>query len=335
MSTPSLRRIVTLALALSLMPMMSGCGALVVTVGAQEEGLERSVVARDEGWPWSRVAIIDVSGVLVNGHRSGVLSQGEHPVNLLHEQLALAERDPWVKAVILRINSPGGTVTASDAMYREVIRFKERTGKPVVVLMMDVAASGGYYVACAGDHILAYPSTVTGSVGVILQTMSLKPLLGKIGVETLALTSGPNKAMGSPLESLKDEHKALLQGMVDDFYARFVEIVRASRPRIPADRFAQVVDGRVFTGTQAVPLGVVDELGDVYDAWRVAKRLAGVERAHLLRYHRPLQNPASPYAGAPQRTPEVQFNLAQINLDTGQPFDRAGFFYLWQPTAHE
>src|SRR5690606_11863515 len=189
-----------------------------------------------------RVALIDVSGMIINASPRGLLYQGENPVSLLHEQLQEARCDSRVKSVVLRINSPGGTVTASDAMYRQIKRFREETGKPVVALMMDVAASGGYYVACASDEIVAYPTTITGSIGVILQTISVKPALDRIGIHAEALTTGPNKDAASPLSTLTDVHRAVLIAMVDDFFQRFVATVRENRPNIPQDQFATVTD---------------------------------------------------------------------------------------------
>lgn len=318
----------------------TGCGNLVFTVGLSSGSSElTSTVVHDEaGSSDNRVAIIDISGMILNGARPGLLSQGENPVALLTEQLEKARHDADVKAVILRVNTPGGTVTATDIMYREVLRFKEATKKPVVVLQMDIAASGGYYLSCAGDHVVAYPSTITGSIGVIIQLMTFKPALDRWGIATEALTSGKNKAAGSPLGTLTDEHRAVLQELVTDFYAKFTETVRAARPKIPAERFAEVTDGRVFSGVDALELGLVDELGDLYDAHAKAKSLAKIKSADMVIYHRPLNYVASPYAAAPVPQPQsgganggTQVNLLQLNLPEMPGGASAGFYYLWQP----
>jgi protease-4 len=219
-------------------------------------------------------------------------------------------------------------------MYREVERFRQRTGKPVVALMMDVAASGGYYLAVSADHIVTYPTTVTGSIGVLVQTISVKPALSRIGIEARALTSGPNKDAGSPFNVMTEDQQATLQHLVDTFYGRFTDLVRQRRPDIPEDRFAMVTDGRVVTGVDAVELGLADEVGDLYDAFARAKDLAGIDAAKLIVYHRPLEYVASAYAGVPA-APGVgtQVNIAQFNLGglvpgLDPPF---GFYYLWQP----
>jgi protease-4 len=320
-----------------------GCAPMTITLNTDgPSGLESKLVVSDEERTRNKIAIIDIAGTLVNGHQTQLLGRGIHPVSLLHEKLEEAHEDSNVKAIILRLNTPGGTVTASDIMYREVLRFKKRSGKPVIVLMMDVAASGGYYISCAADHIVAYPSTVTGSIGVILQTVNFKPLMDKIGVNAEALTSGKNKAAGSPFEALEDEHRQILQSLVDDFYKRFVEVVRKGRPNIPADQFDMVVDGRVFSAGKAKELGLVDQLGDIYDAWDVAKEKAGIEHANLIIYHRPLASPASPYASSPvggagatsgaQVPPGgTQVNFAQINVSDLFTQRPSGFYYIWSP----
>ena len=325
--------------------MLVGCGPITFTIGGSPatKPLSMSIVQTEGGWLGPRVAIIDVSGMLSNGPKRGLLSTSENPTSLLHEKLERARTDPRVKAVLLRLNTPGGTVTASDAMYRQLIRFKERSGKPVVAIMMDVAASGGYYLACAADRIVAYPSTVTGSIGVIIQTISFKPAMDRLGIDAEAIVSGPNKDAGSPFSKLTEEHRQVLRSMLDDFYIRFVTLVRRSRSGIPAGRFDEVTDGRVYSGDAALKVGLVDEVGDLHDAFALAKGLAGVKRAELVMYHRPNNTARTPYAAASGVAGSpganglpgpggVQINLAQINLAENPVGRGVGFYYLWQPT---
>ncbi|MEX2672188.1 MAG: signal peptide peptidase SppA [Phycisphaeraceae bacterium] len=317
---------------------LTACSPMTFTVGLRpsDEKIESSIVERDEGfWVRDRVAIVDISGLIHNVRTSGLLSSEPNPVGVLHETLEAARQDDNVKAIILRLNSPGGTVTASDAMYREIERFRRETDKPVVTIMMDVAASGGYYVACATDHVIAYPTTITASIGVIMQTVSVKPALARVGVQAEAITSGPNKDTGSPLSTLTDEKRAVLQNMVDDFYTQFVGVVREARPNITEADFADATDGRAVTGVAAYEMGLVDQLGDVHDAWAKAKQLAGVERAHLVMYHSNYQPANSPYARTPVGQPSsgTQVNIAQINLDDLFTAGDAtmAFMYLWRP----
>ena len=329
--------IVAAALVATWSALLGGCGPITFTVGSgpADRPLTATVVESDGGRGGDRVALIDISGLIINSSRRGLLSQSDNPVGVLHEKLREARRDRRVKAVILRLNTPGGTVTASDAMYREIRRFRSKTGKPVVALMMDVAASGGYYVACATDEIVAYPTAVTGSIGVILQTISLEPALTRWGITAEAITTGPNKGAGSLLTELTDENRAMLQAMVDDFYARFVEVVRDARPGIPDERFATVTDGRVLSGVDAAEVGLVDEVGDLHDAFALAKRLAGVTRADLVMYHRQGGYAGSPYARAPVDAAGgrgMEVNLLQVNLPDSLAEPRMGFYYLWRPT---
>lgn len=320
--------------------LLPGCGNLTMTIGLSSGGreLQAATVHTEAGAAGHRVAIVDVSGMILNSRRSGILSEGDNPVALFAEQLKKAGDDGDVKAVILRINSPGGAVTATDMMYREVRRFRQQTGKPVVALQMDIAASGGYYLSCAADHVVAYPSTITGSIGVIIQTFTLKPMLDRWGVQMEALTSGRNKAAGSPFGTLTEDHRAILQGLVDDFYARFRDVVKQARPKIPQERFAEVTDGRVFSGDDALQLGLIDQVGDLYDAFEKAKELAKISKADMVLYHRPLSYVATPYAAAPGRAAGdsrdaigTQFNLVQLNIDDMPGGGSVGFYYLWQP----
>jgi len=317
----------------------SGCGPLTFTVGTgpADQKLTHTVVLTDGQPASSRVAMIDVSGMILNMSPRGLLYQGDNPVSVLHEKLQLAQDDARVKAIILRLNTPGGTVTATDAMYREIERFKEESGKPVIALMMDVAASGGYYLACSSDTIVAYPTTITGSIGVIMQTITFKPAMDRFGIHAEAFTSGPNKAAGSPLGDMTDEHRQVLRKIVDDFYVRFTEVVRQKRPNIPPESFATVTDGRVLTGDDALRFGLVDQLGDLHDAFALAKQMANLPHGDLIVYHRPQRYVGSPYVAAPTPPAEdgrhIEINLAQINLDGAMPIPGAtvGFYYLWQP----
>ncbi len=319
--------------------MIAGCGPMTLVVGITpgDQELTSTAVIPDGRLGSDKVAVIDVSGIIINADRPGLIRNGENPLSLFHEKLRKAENDDRVKAIILRLNTPGGAVTASDAMYRDVIRFKTKTKKPVVALMMDVTASGGYYLACSADHIVAYPTCVTGSIGVIVQTISVKPALAKIGVHTEAITSGPNKDAGSPLSTLSDEHRRIFNDLVDDFYNRFVNVVRTNRPDIHPDRLAELTDGRVISGDDAAAVGLADQTGDLYTAFESARSLAGIKKADLILYHRPLIHVGSPYAAAPAATPETTnttINLAQINL-TGHALagsdSPAVFYYLWCP----
>jgi protease-4 len=317
---------------LVLLLLAGGCTRMrfvVEAVPAEDELIETEVL-RDDGAGKSapKIALIDVSGMILDAERPGLLRQGENPVSRFTESLRKAAGDHRVKGVIVRINSPGGGVTACDILYRQVMRFKEKTGRPVVMLMADVAASGGYYLACAGDEIVAHPTTVTGSIGVIIQTFNFSEGMRKIGIKADAITSGSNKAMGTPFEPMPPEHRALLQGLVDEFYDGFIEVVTDSRPGISPADLEWIEDGRVITGRRAAEVGVVDRIGDLQVAFDATKTRAGVDRARLVKYHRPIEYVGSAYGSGPSAGTQV--NLLQLNL-AGLDLDQPGFYYLWDP----
>ena len=278
-----------------------GCAnyRLVVEPYDRNQALHETTVFTDDGASKSsgdKVAMISYTGLIAMGRRPSLLGKGRNPVSDFVEALEKARKDDRVKAIILSINSPGGTVTASDIMYQQVRRFKEKSKKPVVVLMGEVAASGGYYLSCAGDEIIARPTTITGSIGVIIETINFSEGLAKIGIHARSVTSGPNKSMGSPFEPEKPEHRKIMQGMVDEFYARFVDIVKKNRPNLAQDDLPKATDGRVVTGHHALELGLVDAVGYLPDAFSAAKRLAHLDRARLVKYHRPGEFVPTAYA---------------------------------------
>jgi protease-4 len=303
----------------------------VVDVVPSEDELTETVVVDDGRSGGSKVALIEMSGLIVDaGGGSSIVGRRENPVAAFTEALAKAKDDPKVRSVVLRINSPGGTVTATDVMYRELKRFRAESQKPVVVLMADVAASGGYYLACGGDEIIAHPTTVTGSIGVIMQLISISDGLQRIGIHAEAITSGPNKAIGSPLAPLSSEHREIFQGMVDDFFGGFRAVVVANRSGLRAEDIPMVTDGRVVTGQRAAEIGLVDSTGDLHDAFTAAKKRAGIEQARLVRYHRPVDYVGSAYGAAP--SPAAEINL--VSIDAGAILDgQPGFYYLWDPLA--
>jgi protease-4 len=187
------------------------------------------------------------------------------------DQLKKFRKDERIKAIILRIESPGGSVAASQEIYREVVKTVAR--KKVLVSMGNIAASGGYYVAAAADRIVANPGTLTGSIGVIMRVSNIQELLQKIGVSLEVVKTGPYKDVGSPVRRMKPEEKQLLEGVIQNVHRQFVAAIVQSR-RLPPAQVEKIADGRIFTGEQAKELGLVDELGSFEDAVESAKRLA-------------------------------------------------------------
>ncbi|NQU75951.1 MAG: signal peptide peptidase SppA, partial [Planctomycetes bacterium] len=274
----------------------SGGGFLVRPVPA-EQRLAESVVSRDRGLlVVDKIAVVDLDGLLENRRHGAFLGDGENPVSLFVEKLDKAQADRAVRAVIVRINSPGGGVTASDIMYQRLMQFRNQSKVPVVAVIEDLGASGGYYVACAADTIFAHRSSVVGSIGAIVQTVSFAGTMSKLGIDAQAVTSGRFKDMASPLKPLDSEDLKILQGMVDEFQKRFAEVVAAGRPKLSVEKVGVLADGRVYTGEQALGNGLVDRVGTMNDAIAYAKQLCGGKRMKVVVYHRPLGYRGTVYA---------------------------------------
>jgi protease-4 len=308
---------------------LCGCFNGLLLRPIQDDGpVSESVVLDAKHWHCrNKIALIDVEGLIINARTSGLLGSGDNPMSLFRERLDAAADDPRVKAVVLRINSPGGAVTASDIMYQDVLRFRRDTCKPVVACMMDVAASGGYYLAMGCDRVYAHPTTVTGSIGVIMSLYNAHGLFEKIGLESNPIKSGPNKDLGNPGRPMTEEERQILQGMVNGFYEQFVQVVVRGRG-LPEERIRALADGRVYTGLDAKKLGLVDEIGYLEDAIQAAMDMAGVCDAKVVAYDRCDGYRGSVYAGLPKLPSEfkVKFEVPGLNPQTG-----AAFMYLWEP----
>jgi protease-4 len=221
------------------------------------------------------VAIVRVEGQILPGDAPDGLFGGGAYAERITRQLRALQRNPAVKAVVLRVDSPGGEVVASDEIAQEVRRTRE-AGKKVVVSMGSLAASGGYYVSAGADRILANPTTTTGSIGVIGVIPNAQELLSTLGIQVQVIKSGPFKDEGSLFRPLTDEERAIFQRMIDEAYEQFVQVIAEGRKLDPA-RVREIGDGRIYTGLQARQLGLIDEFGDLRRAIQVAAELAGIK----------------------------------------------------------
>lgn len=310
-----------------------GCApsAYKITPVPVSRELDETVVVDDGGLISDKIALIDVDGIIMNRPRPTLFGKGENPVSLFVEKLDKAREDKQVKGVILRINSPGGGVTASDLMYQELQRYKEDTDEPVIAVMMDVSASGGYYIACACDELIAQPTTITGSIGVIMQLVSFAGTMHKLGIEPNAIVSGKMKDAGSPLKKLTPAERKIFQGLVDEFYGRFVEVVAKGRPNMQKSHVRKLADGRVWSGEQALELGFVDRLGSLRDAIATIKQRIEAERVRVVTYHRPLGYKANVYSETPTSPYPSQVNLINVDLQESWLPNTPQFLYLWAP----
>lgn len=231
----------------------------------------------------NQLVAIDISGVISSGQFG---FSGQANSARIMEQINQLREDENVKGLLLRVNSPGGSSAASEAIYQEIIEYKSETGNPVVVAMEDVAASGGYYIATAADQIFASPATTTGSIGVIMQFKDMKELYKKIGVRNVTFKSGDYKDIGNPDRDLTEEEKNFLQELVDEIHEQFVEVIVNER-ELSRTEVEELADGRIFTGNQAKEINLVDQLGNFYHAVDELERLAEIEgEAELIYYDR-------------------------------------------------
>lgn len=241
--------------------------AALTTIGLLALGLVVvSVLAtliQDIGWfGGDKVAVIRIEGIIVDSRE---------PI----EELRRYRENPSIKAIVLRIDSPGGGVVPSQEIYTEVRKARADGKVKLVASMGNIAASGGYYIAAATDKIVANPGTLTGSIGVIMELANVKALLDKVGVQSVVIKSGKHKDLASPFRTMSIEERALLQGVLDDVHDQFIQAVAAGRG-LQVDQVRDLADGRIFTGRQAKTVSLVDELGDLQDAIRLAGRLVGI-----------------------------------------------------------
>jgi protease-4 len=323
------RRIETVRAAI-LAVLIGGCSVISVDLTPRIRALTEETV---EGRGAAKIVLMDVSGMLSDAGPTPILNLGTPPARVpmlvrIREELKKAEEDRQVRALIVRINSPGGTVTASDIVFREIEAFKQRTRLPVVAVMMDVAASGGYYVALAADTIIAHPTTVTGSIGTIMISVNAEGLLQKLGVAATAIKSAEHKDMGSPFRPLTAEERGIFQSVINELQRQFVAKVVANRKLSP-EAAGKLADGRIYTADQALAHGLVDRIGYMSDAVALARRAAGVDDARVIVYHRPRQYRATYYA----RTDDAPIAGLDASLSGMASLAASGprFLYLWWP----
>jgi len=248
--------------------------------GSRERVLKQRFVS-GESEAEDKILIINVQGELNNDRKGSLYQKGM--VDEIIDELKQAENDEKTRAIILDINSPGGPVVDADILYGKIMELRK---KKVIIAYLDrMAASGGYYIASACDKIVAHPLTITGSIGVIMNTMNVQGLLEKkLGIEMGVIKSGKFKDMGSPYRKMQKTERQMLQALVDEAYVRFVQSVADGR-RMPFNKVAEVADGRIFSATQGKAYGLVDILGTEDTAVLVAKKLAGLKKAKVVEFY--------------------------------------------------
>ncbi len=312
-------------LILAMLATLSGCAFVNVPLIPPPSPLEEQVL---EGDGAGKILLLDISGTISEDEKSGGLLGRPAPsmVSLIRESLQKAEKDDSVKGVILRINSPGGTVTASDIIHHDIVEFRKRRKIPVVACIMATGASGAYYAATAADEIVAHPTAITGSIGVILMKFNVEGLMGKIGVEEQTVKSGDKKDIMSPFRKATPEEVRLAQEIIDHLYGRFLDVAMA-RPgnRLTRDELRKLADGRIYTAGQALEAKLIDRIGYLDDVIAGIRKTIGDDKARIVSYYRPGTYRGSIYADAGEKGGVMEL------LGGMDAFSGAGFMYLWRP----
>ncbi len=281
-----------------------------------------------EGTGDQKVLVLSINGTISDQPKEKLLGSRPSMVQELVAHLKRAEKDGNIKAILLKVNSPGGTVTASDIIYHEISAYKERTGVKMVVSMINLAASGGYYVSLPADWIMAHPTSLTGSIGVIFARPGVSGFMEKLGLQMNVSKSGDRKDMGSPFRPPTEEDQAIFQQLTDEMAERFLGLVDKHRHIKPLYR-AQIASAQIFSAAEARKVGLVDEIGYLNDALAKAKTLAGLSPdARVVTYRRyqseddNIYNPAARSSGG-----DINAKGSALSLLTAA--QNAGFYYLW------
>ncbi|MDX1347982.1 MAG: signal peptide peptidase SppA [Thiomicrorhabdus chilensis] len=308
---------------------LSGC-ATIKLGPSYDKPFKEQVVAETDG-AQAKVLLVEVKGTISDQPDKGLLGKAPSLLDSVLMQLKKAEDDEDIKTVLLKINTPGGGVTASDILYHELLAFKERTGKKLYVQMMDVAASGGYYIAMAADHVQAHPTSVTGSVGVISMTPDISGTMEKIGVGVNIYKTGESKDMGSPFRAASERDKALFQNLVEEMAQRFYGVVQKNR-KLTDQQMDEVKSARIYTGEAAKHAGLVDSLGYLSSATQAACELSGESKCNVVTYRYQKNPNASLYSPNVSVAPQApSMNLLEAPILNHALNLEPGLYYLYLP----
>jgi protease-4 len=308
---------------------LTGCQAPKIRLfpGAADPLQEYTLEGKEKG----KVLVISVRGTISDAPKKKFVSTRPSMVQEVVSQLRKAQKDPEVKAVILKVNSPGGSVTASDILYNEILAYKQKTKAKVVVAMMGVAASGGYYISLPADYILAHPTSVTGSVGVLFLRPDVAGLMGKVGLGVEVSKTGKNKDMGSPFRQATAEERQIINDLIAQLGNRFLDRVAEHR-KINPDDLKTISTARIFLADDALKLGMVDSVGYLAEAVSQAKKLANLPQdAKIVVYRRTEYPDDNLYNPSTSHDEGRGLSIVSLELPASLTALQAGFYYLWQP----
>ena len=333
----SLRRNIVLLLMCLSFFLFQGCAVIVAPILYPRKGkIEEILIQEAEGWfVKDKALLVDISGILTSSKNGGLFGSSENVVDTLKEVLKKAEEDPYVKALVLRINSPGGDVTSSDIIYKELKEFRAKTGKIVVAEHMGLATSGAYYISMAADKVYAHPTTLTGNIGVIATFPKLKDLSTKIGIDVRVIKSGDKKDIGSLWRDFSPEEREILESVINEYYERFVTIVAENRKNLDREKVRALADGRIYTAGQALDLGLIDGIAYLSEAIDKARQEAGITDSKVVMYTRPHELKENIYSSSmipdPASSRQTQIGLVNVNTRGGLLDPGPQFLYLWLP----
>ena len=309
---------------------LTGCAVVQIPLFPSIQPLEETML---EGKGQAKILLLDISGIISEKKESKGLgsSQKISLVARIKEELQKAEGDSSIAGIIIKINSPGGSVTATDIIYHELMQYKKQAGVRIVACLTGTATSGGYYIASAADEIIAHPTSVTGNIGVIAMKFNVEKLLSKIGIQEETIKSGEKKDILSPFRPSTPEEKDIIQTIINTFHERFVKVVLAGRkPLLSKEEIERLADGRIFTADQALEVKLIDRIGYLDDAIEEMKKAFKLKEAKVITYNRAGSYKGTIYSGLSGAS-HTEINLIAINGDGLASISGVQFMYLWRP----
>jgi protease IV len=318
-----------MTLILTSIVIMGGCAAPQIKLFSDaSDPLRESIL---QGSEKGKVLVVSLRGVISTRPEEGTLRTMPSMVQEVVSQLRMAEKDKEIKCLLLTVDSPGGTATASDILYNEILAFKERTKVKIVVSMMDIAASGGYYVSLPADVIFAHPTTITGSIGVVFMRPNVTELIDKIGFSMDVNKSGKNKDMGSPFRRPTAEETQMLQDLTDGLADQFLKLVAKHR-NIEETTLSTISTARVYLPTEAKALGLIDKIGYLDEAIAEAIEISGLpEKAKVVAYRRTVFPNDNLYNPLTTRSSIQTKPLLDLGIQNTATHLSPGFYYVWTP----
>lgn len=311
-----------------LLVLISGC--INVTVIKPVTPLKQQVV---EGKGHPKILLINVSGFISEREQSDRLKLQKEPslVAEIRETLQKAERDADIRGLIVKIDSPGGTVSASDIIYHELTNFKNKKQVPVYACITGLGTSGAYYIAAAADKIYSHPNAITGSIGVIALKLNIEGLMTKLGIQDETIKSGDKKDIASPFRPLTLEERAILQEVIDDLHTRFIDAVFEKRKEaLPMQDLKDLADGRIYTARSALMFHLIDHIGYMDDVVTDMKKSLDLEEARIVSYQRGEEYSGTIYSSSPAHDSSLMDLLGDYT-DGHSPLPGVSFLYLWNP----